>query len=204
MSSHHIVRDEQEPALLIIEPHAVQLDFIQQLLEWSPTVVVIEQALDQVLSWGIKIDVVVCTKASFDRASAQTVDQYPVEVVAVDDHLLDQALKYLYQHNHRAVNIISSFEQDLIKPEVLAKMDVIVFNHHFKVFYVAKGDWKKWVTIDTLFQVLPVATDAPPHTKNLEPVTNDDNVVYLKPAQEGFIQISHPQADFWVFEKIGE
>ncbi len=201
MSSHHVVRDEQEPALLIVEPHASKLDFIQQLLEWSPTVVVVEQALEQVLKWGIKVDVVVCKTASLDKVSAQTADQYPVDIVAVEGNHIDEGLKYLYQRKHVAVNIIADFDQDLVKQEFLDKMDVIIFNQGFKAFYVTNGSWKKWVTADTLFKVLPVATQTPAQTDNLKPLA--DNQDYLTPVNEGFIQINHPQHPFWIFEKLG-
>ncbi|WP_299456039.1 hypothetical protein [uncultured Microscilla sp.] len=206
MSSHHVVRDEQEPALFIIEPEASNLEFIQQLLEWSPTLVVVEQALDQVLQWGIKIDVVVCQETSFENIRTQTTNQYPIEIIAVNDNLVEHGLKYLYHRNHASVNIITQFDQDLVKRDFLEKMDVIVFSHEFKAFYVAQGAWKKWVTADTLFKVLPIATEIPPQTENLIPyvdVAYQPNEQYLKPAHEGFIQVSHPDHPFWVFEKVG-
>lgn len=201
MSSHHVVRDEQEPALLIVEPHASKLDFIQQMLEWSPTVVVVEQALEQVLKWGIKVDVVICTTASLDEARTQTANQYPVDIVAVEGNHIDEGLTYLYQRKHVAVNIIADFVQGLVKQEFLDKMDVIIFNQGFKVFYVAKGGWKKWVAADTLFKMLLVATKTPAQTDNLKPFS--DNTDYLMPINEGFIQIKHLESPFWVFEKLG-
>ena len=201
MSSHHVVRDEQEPALLIVEPHASKLGFIQQMLEWSPTVVVVEQALEQVLKWGIKVDVVVCKTASFDAVSAQTADQYPIDIVAVEGNHIDEGLKYLYQRNHVAVNIIAGFDQGLVKQDFLDKMEIIIFNQGFKVFYVVKSGWKKWAVADTLFKVLPVATETPAQTNNLKPFADDTD--YLMPINEGFIQINHPESAFWVFEKLG-
>ena len=55
MSSHHIIRDEQEPALLLMQTHH-RWDLINQLLEWSPTLIVFEQAAEEVLSRGVKVD----------------------------------------------------------------------------------------------------------------------------------------------------
>lgn len=59
MSSHHTVLEDQEPALFIMDASAVPFAQIQDLLEWSPTVIVSEEALSEVLNWGIKIDVVI-------------------------------------------------------------------------------------------------------------------------------------------------
>lgn len=201
MSSHHVVRDEQEPALLIVESHASKLDFIQQMLEWSPTVVVVEQALEQVLKWGIKVDVVICETASFTNVRTQTADQYPIDIVTVRGNHVNEGLNYLYQRNHVAVNIIAGFDQSLVKQEFLDKMDIIIFNQGFKAFYVKEGGWKKWVTADTLFKVLPIATKTPAQTDNLQPFA--DNTDYLIPINEGFIQIKHLESPFWVFEKLG-
>ena len=56
MSSHHIVRDEQEPALLIDDASVIHFEFVELLLEWSPRVMVTSNAIDEVLNWGVKID----------------------------------------------------------------------------------------------------------------------------------------------------
>ena len=43
MSSHHFVKEGQEPALLIMD--ALSLALIEPLLEWAPQVIVCENAL---------------------------------------------------------------------------------------------------------------------------------------------------------------
>lgn len=210
MSSHHIIRDEQEPALLIIDSEACSLDLIQQLLGWSPTLVVVEPALDQVLNWGIKIDVVICLEEQRDTVEAKTANQFPIKIITTNGSLAENGLRYLYEHNHSSVHVISYFEDEHFAQSFLEKMDVIVFNQEYKGFYVAKGTWKKWVTTDTLFQVLPLANDASFETNNLvsHSLKNADISVApnkaqsFRPGQEGFIQISNPNHPFWVFEKI--
>src|ERR1700760_4010942 len=57
MSSHHFVKEGQEPALLIVEP--LSFEFIGSLLEWAPYVIAMDTVVEDVLSWGIKIDAVV-------------------------------------------------------------------------------------------------------------------------------------------------
>lgn len=57
MSSHHIVRDDQEPALIIANGASCSFDLLGQLLEWSPIVVVLDNAIDRVLQLDIKVDV---------------------------------------------------------------------------------------------------------------------------------------------------
>ena len=57
MSSHHIVRDDQEPALIIANGAACSSELLGQLLEWSPLVVVLDSAMERVVALGIKVDV---------------------------------------------------------------------------------------------------------------------------------------------------
>jgi len=46
MSSHHIVREKQEPALIIANGEACSTELLNQLLEWSPFVVVLDGAYE--------------------------------------------------------------------------------------------------------------------------------------------------------------
>ena len=57
MSSHHIVRDDQEPALIIANGQECSQELLGQLLEWSPFVVVLDNAMERVSQLNIKVDV---------------------------------------------------------------------------------------------------------------------------------------------------
>ena len=56
MSSHHIVKEGQEPALIIANGESCSTELLGQLLEWSPFVVVLDGAINRVLDLGIKVD----------------------------------------------------------------------------------------------------------------------------------------------------
>ena len=64
MSSHHIVRDDQEPALIIANGAECSNELLGQLLEWSPLVIVLDSAMERVVALGIKVDVLL---GDFDR-----------------------------------------------------------------------------------------------------------------------------------------
>lgn len=82
MSSHHIVRDQQEPALLITHSTGVDQEILGSLLEWSPTILVVDNILDDVISWGIKIDVVLAAEQNFELIKRQMSQQAPVKVIS--------------------------------------------------------------------------------------------------------------------------
>src|SRR5690606_13901028 len=75
MSSHHFVKEGQEPALLILDE--VDSSLVQPLLEWSPLVIVAEAAVHHVLAWGIKIDVLLASDEGIDELKIAMRDQAP-------------------------------------------------------------------------------------------------------------------------------
>ena len=58
MSSHHTVREKQEPALLIADG-IIAWNSLFELLEWSPTVVALDGAARRIMEQGIKVDWVI-------------------------------------------------------------------------------------------------------------------------------------------------
>ena len=109
MSSHHIVRDDQEPALIIANGASCSEELLGQLLEWSPLVIVLDSAIERVLELGIKVDVLL---GDFDRGfnpEYYLEKQYPLEIVHTpnqDKTDLEKAFDYLIEKGHKAVNVI--------------------------------------------------------------------------------------------------
>ena len=79
MSSHHFVKEGQEPALFILEPISFQV--ASPLLEWAPLVLVSANALDDVLRWGIKIDVVLVEKSRVETLTRNLLEQVPIKIL---------------------------------------------------------------------------------------------------------------------------
>jgi thiamine pyrophosphokinase len=110
MSSHHIVREKQEPALIIANGENCSSELLHQLLEWSPFVVVLDGAIERVLQIGIKIDVLL---GDFDNLPISREDiekvQFPIEIVYTpnqDKTDLEKALDFLVERGFPAVNIV--------------------------------------------------------------------------------------------------
>ena len=110
MSSHHIIRDKQEPALIIANGEACNADLLGQLLEWSPFIVVLDGAIKRVLELGIKIDVLL---GDFDRNELDLDDiravQFPIEIIQTPDQNktdLERAFDFLIERGFPAVNVV--------------------------------------------------------------------------------------------------
>ncbi len=161
MSSHHIVRDEQEPALIIHDPIALDMNFVESLLEWSPTVIVVESALEEVLKWGIKIDVVVARHESLEKLKPRLREQSPVQLLGFETgNLLDNTYQFLLEKGHMAVNVMADIYNskalDLAKLYSF-KLDSVIFYNNRKWVYAATGFFEKWVSTGHHFGVHPIA-----------------------------------------------
>ena len=129
MSSHHIIRDKQEPALIIANGEACSLDLVEQLLEWSPTVVVLDGALERVISLGIKVDVWL---GDFDHSLSSDFSEYPLKKVHTPDQNLtdlEKAFEYLLAEGYPAVNVVWASGK---------RMDHTLNNFHSMVRYGRK------------------------------------------------------------------
>jgi len=58
LSSHHFVKENQEPALIIDHLTAFPFSKLEDLLDWAPQAIRLPSALPQAISYQFKIDVI--------------------------------------------------------------------------------------------------------------------------------------------------
>jgi thiamine pyrophosphokinase len=137
MSSHHIVREKQEPALLILGMNNFSDELLGQLLEWSPTVITTPLIAEKLNSSGIKIDWVITDTYSGDIQS-------DIKYLPADKNSVTiSALNYLVEQGYPAVNIITD---DFLLTEYLPysdKINLVIFYDHQKIYPVNSG-FSKW------------------------------------------------------------
>src|ERR1700761_7441179 len=101
MSSHHVVREKQEPALLVLGLDNFADDLLGQLLEWSPTVITTPQTAEQLNAFGIKIDWIIAN-------DHEDIFQSDVKLISrKDESLIEIGLNFLLGHKYSAVNIVT-------------------------------------------------------------------------------------------------
>src|SRR5690606_27385418 len=136
MSSHHIVREKQEPALLIMDLDAIGNEYLGQLLEWSPTVIVAEHIFEKADSMGIKIDALVHSNPAYPA-------QEHTHIILSESDPAGDALKYLISEKYPAVNIISREFKVKDYALFIQKIDLVIFSGDKKIFPVRPG-FSKW------------------------------------------------------------
>lgn len=152
MSSHHFVKEQQEPAVFILGTEGLSFDSVSPLLEWVPTVLVWQECLDEVLSWGIKVDVILTTE-EFQQENLQLLEsQYPVKFLTVlNEKPLEEGLQYLLATKHPAAHLVGVSHltcQDL--EEKLNQFDLTVIDGGWKYYPVKSGKFKKWFAESTI------------------------------------------------------
>lgn len=146
MSSHHFVIEGQEPALFILD--GLPFEKVASLLEWSPLVLVADRAIDEVLSWGIKIDVVLQKNYTLETLEEMLVAQSPIEIVSCGAAPpLETGLDFLTQSHQKAVNLIVNSDVDFFESakKFCYQIQLVVLNEHQKWAAITSGKFEKWM-----------------------------------------------------------
>lgn len=217
MSSHHIVRDDQEPALIIANGASCQPELLGQLLEWSPLVVVLDSAIERVISLDIKVDVLL---GDFDRdfdPEIYKTKQYPLEIVHTPDQNktdLEKALDYLIERKIPSVNIVWATGKradhtitnltNIVRYRDLIK--IVILDDHSKIFLLP-NKFEKWYTAGTPISLIPIGVVKGIHSQNLVyPLANDTLTIGYRTgssnavASDGLVTIEHSEGDLLLME----
>ena len=152
MSSHHFVKEGQEPALFIIDPLSFEL--AQPLLEWAPLVMVLAAAVDEVLTWGIKIDLVLVPAGSEENMAEKLMDQFPVQfcVYSPNSEIVAAGLNALKSAGATAVNVMMNVS-DIPVDIGLDQQQISIINQTMRWSYVSKAVFEKWVSKGTCIAI---------------------------------------------------
>jgi thiamine pyrophosphokinase len=188
MSSHHIVREKQEPALLIMSLEGFLAENLGQLLEWSPTVLVAEDMYDHTESLGIKIDGVVTSNPEF-RTQENT-----LIIPSISDQIED-ALKFLVSEQFPSVNIVHS--EFALKDYALFVPDInmVIFISDHKIFPVHSG-FSKWQSAGEKIVLLHEAKHL--QTSGLKHLSD----TVLETEKDGFYTLQFEQPFLFISETI--
>lgn len=152
MSSHHIVREAQEPALLIWDAESLESEHLAQLLEWSPTLIAKEDTLETILALGIKVDAVVCTPQKRKELEGMISLQSNIQLIpaASPEKRLEAVLRHLASQGQQAINVCatpSSAEKSILPAlaEQAFLPNVVVLAGPEKWALYRNGRFTKWL-----------------------------------------------------------
>ena len=199
MSSHHIVRDEQEPALLIAGFSLNQQEDIGQLLEWSPTVIAMEESIDDLITLGVKIDVAIVPAAKMEYWHEALQFQQPVkflnatgEKVSVIAGIIHHYLQQNYKTFHLLSNQLTVFNFINLSQYFKYKAELVFINESQKITVHQVGSYKKWLNAGEGVSVFPI--EEPTYLRTTGFMENLDNEmireeVRFTTAEEGLVTL---------------
>jgi thiamine pyrophosphokinase len=221
MSSHHIVKDKQEPALLIANGLSCKHELLEELLEWSPFVVVLDGAITRVVDLGIKVDVLL---GDFDRNELSLEElkrsQYPIEIIPMEDQEktdLQKGLEFLILRGFPAVNIIWAtglrMDHTLANVFNLVKykndINIVMFDDHSKIIPLKSfpHTYEKWYKAKTIISLLPMPFAEGIETQNLLYPLNKESLVIgerlgnsNEVENEGLVKIQYTNGNLFILE----
>lgn len=220
MSSHHIVRTDQEPALIIANGQSCSNELLGQLLEWSPLVVVLDSAIQRVIDLNIKVDVLL---GDFDRDFDPILyeqQQFPLEIVYTpnqDKTDLEKAFDYLIERKIPAVNVVwatgrradHSITNMTNIVRYRNKLKIVILDDYSKIFLL-QPDFKKWYSANSILSLIPVGTVTGITTNNLTYELNEDTLIMgyrtgssNSVKEDGIVSIEHKSGDLLLMECEG-
>ncbi|MCZ8196507.1 MAG: thiamine diphosphokinase [Flavobacterium sp.] len=217
MSSHHIVRDDQEPALIIANGAACSYELLGQLLEWSPIVIVLDNAIDRVLQLDIKIDVLLGDFDDNFNPELYKEKQFPLEIVYApnqDKTDLEKAFDYLIEKGHKAVNVVwaTGKRADHTITNITNivsyrdKLKIVILDDHSKIFLLPTK-FEKWYTAKTPISLIPIGKVTGITTENLYyPLRNEELTIGYRTGssnhviEDGIVKIKHQEGDLLLME----
>lgn len=146
MSSHHIVKEKQEPALYIHEFGAFNEEYLGQLLEWSPTVIVAASQYEKVVSLDVKVDIVV------GNLEAGVELQENIRVIPQQKEGIADAMEFLVKEQYPAVNVISKINSFDDLTCYLPDINLVLFTDEAKHYAIRDG-FSVWKPAGTVFLI---------------------------------------------------
>ena len=218
MSSHHIVRDNQEPALIIANGADCGDDLLQQLMEWSPYVLALDGAVHRLLERNIRFD---AWLGDFDSGAG--VDEMALSKMGdirriwaedQDKTDLEKGIEFLISKGHVAANIIwgtgRRADHTINNMATLWRyhdqVTLSLLDDHSRV-YPLNRQFKKWYPAGTAISLIPVGYASGINSSNLEysllnhrlelpHSTGSSNRVL----EDGFVEITYAEGHLLMME----
>lgn len=217
MSSHHVVKDKQEPALIIANGESCSMELLGQLLEWSPTVLVLDGAAHRVEELGIKIDVLLGDFDGLTTLHEIELRQQPIRIIHTpDQHAtdLEKSIEWLIQEGYPSANIVwaTGRRADHTVNNMMSlfkysgKIDLVLLDDYSRVFFLPKS-YKKWYPAETIISLIPFGLVSGVSIKGLEYLLNKEDLESgirsgssNKVSVEGWIEIDYREGNLLLME----
>lgn len=188
MSSHHVVREKQEPALVVLGLAGFNPELLGQLLEWSPTVIATRQTAPLLNESSIKVDCILSDEGYHEQRDVKTISPGT-------DSAAEAALKYLVTNGYPAVNLITDTLQLKDYLFYADKISLVIFYNGQKIYAVNSG-FSKWKPAGEMIEVLTHPNEL--HCNGLEPLGRHR----FRTTADGFFSLKFDKPFLFIAEQL--
>jgi thiamine pyrophosphokinase len=189
MSSHHIIREKQEPALLVLGMDTFSDELFGQLLEWSPTVIATYAVAEKLNAYGIKIDWILTD-------DEQETIQSDVKVLNLQGApMVASAINFLLDNQYPAVNVVT--DEFVLTDYLLfsTAINLVVFCADEKIYPIHSG-FSKWKPANEIVRILNPPVDI--KVTGLQATGNE----YHETINDGFFTIHFEGQTLFITEAL--
>ena len=188
MSSHHIIRDNQEPAVCIVDVDShISEHYLGQLLEWSPTVIALASNLDWLHTRGIKVDILLCAAGHDEEAP-----QPHMQCVTYLGDFIPILFECLKRANNPAVYLVG-FKPGVELLPYAAAFSINLLHGASRSIPVKR--YSKWLTKGAVLRVSAVLSGELRNVKMIRSGT-------LMVLEDGLVDIPEQAAFFYITEEL--
>lgn len=136
------------------QARAVEFRVIEELLEWSPFVIVDTSEAEWFASHGIKVDAIVASSTQATKVEHLVKDQWPVTIIQhTDNSAVGNVLSFLEQGGHHALNVVAKSESLLQKLEKANLANISVLEGNIRWVLVRQGHFEKYMASDASVKI---------------------------------------------------
>jgi len=173
MSSHHIVRDNQEPALLFLDSENCNNEILNQLLEWSPFIIATDDSSAFLKARDVKPDFILSGHRSTEK-------------------IIEKAFEILDNGKHEGVNVFTSIDNH--SPFTGKNIQISIFDENWKWTFIKSAKLKKWVPAQVQLKTIG--------KKSIKIVDQNGALMKIDSiTKDGLISFQSDE-EFWLGEKI--
>ncbi len=203
MSSHHFVKDGQEPALVIANGEMCAYEILTSLMEWCPYIVVCDGAYNRIKNLQITPDVVIGDFDSLKGVEHNLHTQY-IHLKDQETTDLEKAINHLIEKGYTDINVIwasgKRLDHTINNFATLAKyskIKVVLIDDYSRSFILPKNYSKRYEKGQAL-SLVPIHTCSGITTKNLKYNLENEALCFGKRSGtsneatgNGLVEISH-------------
>jgi thiamine pyrophosphokinase len=181
MSSHHFVKEGQEPALVVANGQSCSYELLSQIMEWCPYIVALDGAYARLCKLQVFADLVIGDMDSLGVPLVNKKTQF-IQIDNQENTDLEKAIDYLIEKGYQDINVVwatgKRLDHTINNVVMLAKYPnskIVIYDDCSRMFVAPKAFSKVYKKGD-LISLVPIPSCDEITTENLKHPLNKESL----------------------------